>query len=182
MKKHPDFEWIHETSANNALRFVLGKKGKRTLLCIGVNPSTATPQKLDRTTQSVSRLAANNGFDGWMMLNLYPLRATNPDDLPLRSRKAYHQQNLEHIRQTILEYGTTLWAAWGTLIEKRPYLMNYFKGIYHLAEAMDCEWLSMGPISRKGHPHHPLYLKSTTVATPFDMRTYLTKLSKDKRK
>ncbi|HAS45112.1 MAG TPA: hypothetical protein DCS93_31810 [Microscillaceae bacterium] len=167
MQKYLNSDWVHATNASNSLRFVLGKKGKRNLLCVGVNPSTATPQKLDRTTQSVSRLAASNGFDGWMMLNLYPLRATNPDDLPLRSRKAYHQQNLEHIAQTIRENGATLWAAWGTLIEKRPYLKNYFRDIYRLTTALDCQWLSIGPISRNGAPSSSfiseVYRDSTTI-------------------
>ncbi|OJJ19056.1 hypothetical protein BKI52_19750 [marine bacterium AO1-C] len=182
MRKNLESDWVHITNASNSLRFVLGKKGKHTLLCFGVNPSTATPQKLDGTTQSVQRLAKNNGFDGWMMLNLYPLRVTNPDNLPLRSRKAYHQQNLECIEQIIRENGTYLWAAWGTLIEKRSYLKNYFKDICHLTQTMACDWVSIGPISRKGHPHHPLYVRSTEKIQAFDMEDYLTKLSKYQRK
>jgi hypothetical protein len=34
-------------------------------------------------------------------------------------------------------------------------------------------WCHAGPISVKGHPHHPLYLKSDTPLEPFDTETYL---------
>lgn len=170
--------WTYFTNSTNTLRYVLGKKGEHNLLCVGVNPSTAAPQQLDRTTQSVNRLALNNGFDGWMMLNIYPLRATNPDDLPLRSRKAYHQQNLAFIEQTIQANGTTLWAAWGNLVEKRPYLKTYLREIGQLTLNLDCRWVCLGPISKKGHPHHPLYLKSTEKMRVFDMREYLDNLGK----
>lgn len=170
--------WTYLTNPINTLRYVLGKKGERTLLCVGVNPSTAAPQQLDRTTQSVNRLALNNGFDGWMMLNIYPLRATNPDDLPLRSRRAYHQQNLACIEQTICTNGTTLWAAWGNLVEKRPYLKTYLKEIGRLTLRLGCSWVSIGSISKKGHPHHPLYLKSTEKMKKFGMSEYLDNLVK----
>ncbi|MBI2419155.1 MAG: DUF1643 domain-containing protein, partial [Ignavibacteriales bacterium] len=70
--------WIYEKSTNNSARFVLGETGKKTIICIGVNPSTATPDKLDPTLESVKRIAKHNGFDGWIMLNIYAQRSTDP--------------------------------------------------------------------------------------------------------
>ena len=57
-------------------RFALIQKGKRTLFVIGLNPSSADSSTPDPTMQSVLRIASYNGFDGYIMLNLYPLRAT----------------------------------------------------------------------------------------------------------
>ena len=51
-------------------RYLLHIPGKRTLACLGINPSTATPEKLDRTMLSVKRIANYNGYDGFLMLNI----------------------------------------------------------------------------------------------------------------
>ena len=40
----------------------------------------------------------------------------------------------------------------------------------------DAEWLCAGKISKKGHPHHPLYLKKDEEVRAFDIDAYLEKL------
>lgn len=87
--------WLYNCNKDDSIRYVLGEKGHNTLACIGINPSTAKPNDLDRTLESVKRIARFNGYDGWVMYNIYPLRATDPVQLPiemnydnrLRSRK-----------------------------------------------------------------------------------------------
>ena len=34
-------------------------------------------------------------------------------------------------------------------------------------------WYSVGARSKKGHPHHPLYLRKDAVTEPFDVSAYL---------
>ena len=75
--------WIYFNTLDNKARFVLGKKGKKTLLCIGTNPSTATPSKLDNTLKTVKRFSKDLEYDSWIMLNIYPQRATNPNNLDI---------------------------------------------------------------------------------------------------
>ena len=72
--------WIYDHSEPKA-RYALGRKGIRPFVCFGVNPSTATPARLDPTVASVARFTEDHGYDGWLMLNLYPQRATNPDKM-----------------------------------------------------------------------------------------------------
>lgn len=55
--------WIYETDSNNLCRYSLGNCCETPLLCVGVNPSTATPQKLDPTIRSVARIAHINNYD-----------------------------------------------------------------------------------------------------------------------
>ena len=98
--------WIYSTNQNNTARFTLGETGTKIIGCIGVNPSTAEPEKLDRTIQSVKRIATTNGFDGWLMLNLYPQRATDPADLHKRANGALYERNQVEIREAVLS--TTL--------------------------------------------------------------------------
>ncbi len=45
-------------------RFVLGKHGKKPLICIGMNPSAAREEYSDRTVNKVIKNAINNGYDG----------------------------------------------------------------------------------------------------------------------
>ena len=59
--------WLYVPPFYTEYRYVLGTVGQNPLLCIGLNPSTAKPDKLDRTLQSVERVAAFNGFDRFLM-------------------------------------------------------------------------------------------------------------------
>jgi hypothetical protein len=34
-------------------------------------------------------------------------------------------------------------------------------------------WVSVGQKSKKGHPHHPLYLKKDSLTEDFDIEAYL---------
>ena len=92
------------------------------LVCIGINPSTAQPGALDPTLKSVERLANANGFDSWIMFNVYPQRATDPNDMDRVPDRALCDENLRWLRAVLAETEPTMWAAWGTLIEKRDYL------------------------------------------------------------
>lgn len=68
-------------------RFVLGNEGSRKLFVVGLNTSTADLYKSDLTVTKVRRIMKKKGlkgkfFDGFVISNLYPLRATNPACLP----------------------------------------------------------------------------------------------------
>ena len=73
--------WLYAPTTFLPYRYVLGKRCERPLVCIGINPSTADPMRLDPTLQSVERIAARGGFDGFMMMNVYAQRATVPNEL-----------------------------------------------------------------------------------------------------
>ena len=77
---HSDIEkWLYAPNFYSEYRYILGTKGKNPLICIGINPSTAEPDNLDNTLKSVERIAHGNGFDSFIMFNVYAQRATNPD-------------------------------------------------------------------------------------------------------
>ena len=66
-------------------RFLLGQRGKRELLAIGLNPSSANEHKLDPTSRNIKTIAQNYDYDGWWLTNLYALRTPKPDLLPLKA-------------------------------------------------------------------------------------------------
>ena len=42
-----------------------------------------------------------------------------------------------------------------------------------LTRERDIPWVTIGKRSKKGHPHHPLYLRKDAVPEPFDVEEYL---------
>lgn len=166
-------EWLYQNNTDNTCRYILGTVGNNPLICVGVNPSTAEPNKLDNTLRSVNRIATQNEYDSWIMLNLYPQRATNPNDLSIDAKFDIMDTNNIFIREILKKYsGADIWAAWGTLIEKRHYLHKCLVCLDDSASEYGCNWVSYGPKSKRGHPHHPLYLKSTSQKEPFNLVAY----------
>jgi hypothetical protein len=165
--------WIYKKTINNNARFVLGEPGENNLICFGINPSTAEPGNLDPTLARVKKIAGLHGFDGWIMLNVYPQRATNPNDMDADFNNEHHWQNLCNIADVFQQYKGTAWAAWGTLIDKRPYLKPCLQDIVRVTIPHAVEWKTMGKRSKAGHPHHPLYLKLDSGLDAFDVEKYL---------
>jgi len=151
---------IHSTSPDNKYRYALGTKGKNTLYCFGINPSTATPENYDPTMRKVSNVALHSGFDSFIMLNIYPLRATNPGDLPYSLDKNEHDKNIKIVMDLINDE-STIWAAWGNLIDSRPWLRGCLDDIYQKIQKSkkNINWVKMGSLTIKQNPRHPLYLK-----------------------
>lgn len=167
--------WLYRPSTFLPYRYILGRRGTNPLICIGVNPSTADPARLDPTLQSVERIATRGRFDGYMMLNLYAQRATVPTDLDKGCNPLLHTENMAAFRHALSLCGgtPTVWAAWGTLIEKRPYLYDCLRDMVAIGEEYGVRWVTAGKRSKAGHPHHPLYLRADSPLEDFDMEAYL---------
>lgn len=182
-KKHDSVDydkskWIYIPDFYSEYRYILGTVGKQPLITIGINPSTAEPEKLDNTLKSVNRITLRNGFDSFVMFNVYAQRATRPDDMDKVFNQQLHNENMKAFRW-ILEQSQnrpTIWAAWGTVIEKRKYLKKCLQDIVRIGNEYQAEWCITGQLSKNGHPHHPLYLKKDSVFRTFNMEYYLQKL------
>ena len=174
-------KWLYVPAFYTEYRYILGTRGTNPLICIGINPSTAAPDDLDNTLKSVSRIAAGNGFDSWIMFNVYAQRATRPEDMDRELNRRLHEANMEAFRYILSHVGAgvspAVWAAWGAVIEKRPYLPGCVRDMVAIGEEYGARWLSAGKISVKGHPHHPLYLRKDEKTVPFDVARYLEALS-----
>ena len=173
----PDYDiekWLYAPNFYSEYRYILGTRGRNPLICIGINPSTAQPGDLDNTLKSVERIALGNGFDSFIMFNVYAQRATDPDAMEQQCNVRLHKENMEAFRYVLsISQNPTVWAAWGTIIEKRPYLPECVKDMVALGEAYCASWCCAGKVSKKGHPHHPLYLRKDEKIKPFDVKTYL---------
>ena len=167
-------KWIYAPNFYSEYRYILGTRGKNPLICIGINPSTAQPDNLDNTLKSVERIALGNGFDSFIMFNVYGQRATSPDDMEKECNLLLHKENLEAFRYVLsISEKPAVWAAWGAIIEKRKYLPACVRDMLEAGKAYGATWYCAGAITKKGHPHHPLYLRKDEKLKPFDISTYL---------
>lgn len=167
-------KWLYAPNFYSEYRYILGTRGQRPLICIGINPSTARPDALDNTLKSVERIALGNGFDSFLMFNVYAQRATRPDDMERVLNPRLHQENMEAFRYVLsLSPESAVWAAWGAIIEKRSYLSGCVRDMVAVGQSFGAQWLCAGPVSKKGHPHHPLYLRKDEKLKPFDIEGYL---------
>ncbi len=167
-------KWLYAPNFYSEYRYILGTRGCKPLICIGINPSTAQPGDLDNTLKSVERIALGNGFDSFIMFNVYAQRATDPDAMEKVCNMQLHRENLEAFRYVLsISQKPAVWAAWGTIIEKRDYLPACLRDMLAVGKEYGASWYCAGAVSKKGHPHHPLYLRKDEKIRPFDVDTYL---------
>ena len=131
--------WLYVPDFYTEYRYILGTRGEKPLICIGVNLSTAALNE---------HLHAEN-----MAAFRYVLEAS----LPRRP---------------------AVWAAWGNIIEMRPYLPRCVSDMIAAGEELGAKWFTAGKRSVKGHPHHPLYLRRDTPLDPFDVKSYIDTLER----
>ncbi len=160
-------EWLYIKNEDNSARFVLGQifntEGK-TLLCFGINPSTASPECLDNTVKRVSHIAQNNGYENWIMLNIYPQRATNPNNMDLQCNDDLVKTNLLHIKNIAEKYpNSDVLLAYGNLISKRKYLKKCLDEIVSLLKDKYQRSIKIIKLTKLKNPIHPLY-QSNSVA------------------
>lgn len=138
-----------------------------------MNPSTATPNHDDPTIRRVRSIVCSNGYDGWIMVNLYPIISINPDKLPKEVENNIIYQNIRIITNVINNYKIgAVWAAWGNLIDKREYLGEALIKIYHSIDG-EYPWYCSGALTKKGNPRHPLYLENNSSFESFPVADYI---------
>jgi hypothetical protein len=112
------------TNDDNTVRYVLGKYNREPIIVFGINPSTASAEKNDATISIVEHIAQMRGKDGYIMLNIYPLRATELDGkYPKEADEALVEKNLRYISERI-KPGDEIIAAWGGHIDDRDYFLK----------------------------------------------------------
>jgi len=147
---------LYERDSDDTARFILGKNGTRKLFVVGLNPSTATKEKSDTTVAKMETVARKNGFDGFVMANLYPLRSTDPNGLPKVVDEDLFQNNVSRIMLLAKqEDRPVFWAAWGGDIVLRPYLSKSFCALDTLIAKINGSWVNYGELRKDGHPRHP---------------------------
>ena len=134
---NPDYDvnrWLHLPAVYTDYRYILGTRSSHPLICVGINPSTAAPGALDNTLKSVERIAHGNGFDSFVMFNVYAQRATRPSDMEKTCNLTLHRENMRAFDYVLsLSAEPAVWAAWGTIITQRDYLAGCVREMAEIA-------------------------------------------------
>ena len=164
---------IYINSREDKWRFVLGQSGQRMLFVIGLNPSTATKEKSDTTVSKVKKVAISNGFDGFVMLNLYPVRSTDFNELPIDVSEDAYGRNTEQIEKLIASQSNPIiWAAWGENILARKYFVASMLELRTKLKATGASWMHFGSLTGSGHPRHPSRLAYKWTFSQLDIDRY----------
>lgn len=169
---------LYKSNKSDSERYILGKSGKNKIFVIGLNPSTANKEKSDTTIAKVEQVAINSGYMGFVMANLYPLRSTNPDDLPLKPTQDSITRNIsEIIKYAKEEQNPIFWAAWGINISIRHYLFESLVGLNEEIKKINGAWQCYGNLTKIGHPKHPSRLSYDWDFQAFALDKYIEKIA-----
>ena len=161
-------KWIYYKNSANSARYALGqyKDNKaKTLICVGINPSTAVPNALDPTLKRVASMATAHGYANWIMLNIYPQRATNPDELHQHLCDKLHRKNLYTIKYILGKFtNADILFAHGNLISKRDFLQSCKSDIVNtIKKSRFSGNIFCLKLTAKGNPAHPLYMSADNI-------------------
>ena len=121
---------------------------KKTVLFIGLNPSTADEKIDDPTIRRCINYAQNWGYGSLLMVNLFAYRATIPTELKNVKNPIGNDNDL-HITE-LLKKADLAVAAWGN----EGSLLNRDKDVKKIIPKLMCL-----KINKSGQPAHPLYQK-----------------------
>ena len=118
-----------------------------------MNPSYADEQVADKTVNRIIRASVEHGYSGWIMLNLYPERATKPKDLqPYDANLS--AANCAAIAEILVEHGVTeILGAWGGLAHAT--IRRAKKDVLAQLVTLGVRLFSFDTPTSGGEPRHP---------------------------
>jgi hypothetical protein len=134
----------------------LPNESTRTVVFVGLNPSTADAVLDDPTVRRCIGFAKTWGFNRLVMVNLFAFRATKPSDLK-KAKNPMGFYNLAAILDTTTKAELTIaaWGAHGSFHDMGNYMIRYLHNPHHLG------------LTKNRQPKHPLYLKANVKPQPF---------------
>lgn len=151
-----------DISDDGLYRYWLSRRlsmGERSVVFVGLNPSTADAFQDDPTIRRCVGFARAWGFDWLYMGNLHAWRSTDPRGLPKDALMAVGPRNQEALTW-MTQRAELVVAAWGGN-ELNAYSQALARRIAALRHAR-----CLGR-NGDGTPKHPLYLPCATVLRPF---------------
>lgn len=147
----PDFMCPSEYAS---FRYAIGRIGNNPLVTICMNPSAAREETSDRTINRVIGIGQKLGYDGWVVFNTYPERATDASNMD-NYNESLLDDNINVIRDFIKDNNITeIYGAWGDL--KYEALKNGKKKILSLLDELDVKVFYFGTLTKLGNPRHPI--------------------------
>lgn len=151
-------------SRSRTHRYLLTRRWGRgePMVLMMLNPSTADAHIDDPTIIRATGFARRDGYGGLVVLNLYGLRATDPDTLA-RADDPVGADNDAMITALTTDPAGPVVAAWGAIAYRARHRARTTTVVAGLA-ARGVRLHCLGR-TQDGYPRHPLYLPRTTSLT-----------------
>ncbi len=120
----------------------------------------------------MERLANANDFDSWIMFNVYPQRATDPNDMDRMPDRALCDETCAGSGQFWPRPNPPCGQR-GTLIEKRDYLPSLMREMVALTRERDIPWVTFGKRSKRATPTTPSTCARIPPRNPLMWKNYL---------
>ena len=170
---------IYIRNERNTERYALGKSSNKILLVISLNPNKATNKISDITVSKVEEISMLNGFEGFILFNLCPIRVGIPRLLPKSHKRFSYTKNIKILENYLSKSKKQIiWAAWGTHITDRNYLINSLRDIFSFAQGFEHRWKHFGVLTKDGHPRHPSRVSYSWQFHDFPIASYLRNLNR----
>lgn len=151
-------------------RFLLGRLGTDPLVAICMNPSAASEEYSDRTINRIISSSKKLGHDGWVVVNLYPERATDAKNLN-EFDSLLLEENIRIITEFLSENQIKeVWGAWGNI--SHPALLEGKKQLMLTFKDAGVKVFTFAPLTKWGEPVHPLN-RSTKQYFTVESKKYL---------
>ena len=142
-------------------------------LFVMLNPSTADERKDDPTIRRCMGFARREGLAGFMVVNLFGLRATEPRVLLMADDRVGPENDLA-LLDAFARFREPI-AAWGALHPRLWYRTRHV--LTRFGNTPDRRWRCLGTTS-DGHPRHPLMLRAEQRFQDFDAAAYVARLER----
>lgn len=154
----------------------------RVLLVCMLNPSTADEKKNDPTISRLCRLAENAGFGRLLVLNLLAIRATNPIDIWLHRDPlgADNWKTWDKVLEALVPGRDSISVAWGRAPTSRSQFSQFVPILVEASHRLK-DWsapLMTWVQNVDGSPRHPLYISVCAELKPYNLDSYVERLSK----
>jgi hypothetical protein len=160
-------EGVARFSDDGVYRYELRRRwgdGPLALWC-GLNPSTADADHEDPTTRRIRGFSEREGMGGYVLVNLFAYRATDPNLLPLVQHPIGLPENRRTVDMWLHDPAVELVvAAWGAFLPRshRQHPDTFMVS----AVGADRQVMCLGE-TKSGAPRHPLYIRKDARLVPY---------------
>lgn len=158
-------------SNDDKYRYKLGRiisEGRKSVLWIMLNPSTANAFILDPTLRKCREFSKRWGYNIMLVGNVFAYRSTDPKGL-YKIKDPLGKENKKAIEEMALDYNNSecdIICGWGQekIVDKYKKQINDMLLPFAMEKMLYC----LGT-NKNGSPKHPLYLPYTTKLRKFEL-------------
>ncbi len=129
---------------------------KPLVMFIGLNPSTANKNKNDNTVTKLIKVASNNGFGGFYIVNLFAVISPKPEILITHKNPLGDNDEWLLKTSSLCDKVVFCWGNFKEATDRALKVKSMYSDPYCFVQ------------NKNGSPKHPLYCKDETKLIPFD--------------